>query len=284
MKPFEYHSPRSLPEACKLLADLGSDSRILAGGTDFLVEMRKPGSSSSKAVVDITRISSLKGIEESGDTIVIRPLTTHADILDSRILEQFAPLLRSAVAGIGSPQIRNRGTVGGNIMNAAACADTVPPLIALNAKIKLLSSRGERTVELSGFFLKPYVTAARQDEILVEIRFPKLPGNTRSSFIKLGRRNALSIARLSVAAVLAQTDEGIINDARIVTGAAFPNWQRVPEAENVLLGQKPSRTLFDEAGKKVSEALMSFTGRRWSTEYKEPVIAVLVRRALEACK
>ncbi|MCX6143697.1 MAG: xanthine dehydrogenase family protein subunit M [Ignavibacteriales bacterium] len=284
MKPFEYHSPRSLPEACALLAEIGADARILAGGTDVLVEMRKPGSSSSKAVVDITRISSLKGIEESGDEIVIRPLTTHAEILRSKIVEQYAPLLKSAVAGIGSPQIRNRGTVGGNIMNAAACADTVPPLIALNAKIKLLSSRGDRTVELSEFFLKPYATVAQRDEILVEIRFPKLPSSARSSFIKLGRRNALSIARLSVAAIMVKTEAGVVNDARIVTGAAFPKWQRVPEAEHVLLGQKPSRTLFDEAGNKVSEALISFTGRRWSTEYKEPVIAVLVRRALEACK
>jgi CO/xanthine dehydrogenase FAD-binding subunit len=284
MRPFEYLSPRSLPEACTLLAELGPDARILAGGTDVLVEMRKPGSSSSKSIIDISRISSLKGIEEAGDTIVIRPLTTHAEILHSKVVQQYAPLLRSAVAGIGSPQIRNRGTVGGNIMNAAACADTVPPLIALSAKIKLLSTRGERTVELSEFFLKPYATVAQQDEILIEIRFPKLPTNARSAFIKLGRRNALSIARLSVAAIVAKSEAGVVNDARIVTGAAFPKWQRVPDAENVLLGQKPSRTLFDEAGKKVSEALISFTGRRWSTEYKEPVIAVLVRRALEACK
>jgi carbon-monoxide dehydrogenase medium subunit/xanthine dehydrogenase FAD-binding subunit len=284
MKPFEYHSPRTLPEACTLLAELGPDARILAGGTDVLVEMRKPGSASSKSIVDISRISFLKSIEESADAIVIGPLTTHAEILHSKIVEQYAPLLNSAVAGIGSPQIRNRGTVGGNIMNAAACADTVPPLIALNAKIKLLSTRGERIVELSEFFLKPYATVARQDEILTEIRFPKLPSNARSAFIKLGRRNALSIARLSVAAIMVKTDSGVVNDARLVTGAAFPKWQRVPEAENVLLGQKPSRALFDEAGKKVSEALISFTGRRWSTEYKEPVIAVLVRRALEACK
>ena len=284
MKPFEYLSPRSLPEACTLLAGFGAEARILAGGTDVLVELRKSGSSSPKAVVDISRIPSLKGIAEAGNEIIIQPLSTHAEILHSKIVEQYAPLLKSAVAGIGSPQIRNRGTVGGNIMNAAACADTVPPLIALSAKIKLLSSRGERSMELSDFFVRPYTTIAQRDEILVEIRFPKLPGNARSSFMKLGRRNALSIARLSVAAVMARTKDGVINDARIVTGAAFPKWQRVPEAESILIGQKPSRTLFDEAGKKVSEAMISFTGRRWSTEYKEPVIAVLVRRALEACQ
>lgn len=284
MKPFEYYSPRSLPEACTLLAEFGADARILAGGTDVLVELRKPGSSSSKAVVDITRISTLNGIQESGDAIVIHPLTTHTEICHSKLVERYAPLLKAAVGGIGSPQIRNRGTVGGNIMNAAVCADTVPPLIALNASVKLLSSRGERAVMLSEFFVKPYETVARRDEILVEIRFPKLPSNAQSSFVKLGRRNALSIARLSVAAVMVKTEAGLINDARIVTGAAFPKWQRAPEAESVLVGQKPSRELYDEAGKKVSEALISFTGRRWSTEYKEPVIAVLVRRALEACK
>jgi carbon-monoxide dehydrogenase medium subunit/xanthine dehydrogenase FAD-binding subunit len=284
MKPFEYYAPRSLPEACTLLADFGANARILAGGTDVLLELRKPGSSSSKAVIDLSRISSLKGISESGNEIIIQPLATHAEILDSKLVEQFAPLLKAAVACIGSPQIRNRGTVGGNIMNAAACADTVPPLIALDARIKLLSSRGERTVVLSEFFLKPYETVAQRDEILVEIRFPKLSGNVRSSFVKLGRRNALSIARLSVAAVIAKTETGVITDARIVPGAAFPKWQRVPGAENVLIGQKPSRELYDQAGKRVSEALISFTGRRWSTEYKEPVIAVLVRRALEACK
>jgi CO/xanthine dehydrogenase FAD-binding subunit len=284
MKPFEYYSPRTLPEACTLLAEFGPDARILAGGTDVLVELRKAGSSSSKAVVDISRISVLKGIEESGDAIVIHPFTTHAEILHSKIVEQSASLLKAAVEGIGSPQIRNRGTVGGNIMNAAACADTVPPLIALEAKIKLLSSRGERVVKLSEFFVKPYETVAKRDEILVEIRFPKLPGNARSSFVKLGRRNALSISRLSVAAVMVKTDTGVITDARIVPGAAFPAWQRVPEAEKVLIGKMSSCELFVEAGKKVSEALISYTGRRWSTEYKEPVIAVLVRRALEACK
>lgn len=283
MKPFEYYSPRSLSEACGLLAEFGADARILAGGTDMLVELRKQSAKSLKAIVDITRIQTLRGIEESGNSIVIKPLTTHGEILRSTIVEKHALLLKAAVAGIGSPQIRNRGTIAGNIMNAAACADTVPPLIALGATIRLHSSKGEREMELSEFFVKPYVTIARPDEVLVEVRFPKLPGNARSSFIKLGRRNALSIARLSVAAVLAKSEAGVITDARLVPGAALPKWQRVAEAEAVLIGQKPSRALYVEAGKRVSEVMISFTGRRWSTEYKEPVIGVLVRRALEAC-
>jgi CO/xanthine dehydrogenase FAD-binding subunit len=283
MKSFEYFSPNSLAEACNLLAERKDNSRVLAGGTDVLIELRRSNAAQSNAIIDISRISTLKGIEESGDSIVIRPLTTHAEVLRSQIIGNHAPLLRVAVSTIGSPQIRNRGTVGGNIINAAACADTVPPLIALDAQVRLKSANEERVVPLADFFIRPYVTVARRDEILVEIRFPKLPADTRSSFVKLGRRNALSIARLSVATIVCCNASGVVTDARIVPGAAFPRWRRVSEGESVMLGRKLSKELAAEAGRKVSEAMISVTGRRWSTEYKEPVIAVLVRRALETC-
>ena len=119
--------------------------------------------------------------------------------------------------------------------------------------------------------------------MLTEIKFPKLPPNTKSAFIKLGRRNAVTISRLSVAATITRDNDGKITDARIVPGAALPVWRRVQEAEELLLGQRPSKELFAAAGKKVSEVMIGKSGRRWSTEYKEPVIAVLVRRALEQC-
>jgi carbon-monoxide dehydrogenase medium subunit/xanthine dehydrogenase FAD-binding subunit len=283
MRPFEYYAPQSVAESCALLEQIGGSAKILAGGTDVLIELRKSPDSVAGSIIDISGISSLKGIEESGNTIVIKPLTTHTEILRSPLVGIHAPLLKTAVSGIGSPQIRNRGTIGGNIMNAAACADTVPPLIALGARIRLQSSAGDRTVALSDFFTRPYVTVAKRGELLVEIRIPKLPADARSSFIKLGRRNALSISRLSVAAILTRDHSGFITEARIVPGAALPRWHRVAEAENLLVGQKATRELFVEAGKKVSDVMISFTGRRWSTEYKEPVIAVLVRRALEGC-
>ena len=283
MKPFDYFSPASLNEACTVLARSGNDARILAGGTDVLVELRKPSAHSPQSIIDISSIPSLKGIVESNDSIVIGALTTHDEIYRSQLVGRYASLLQSAVATIGSPQIRNRGTIGGNIMNAAACADTVPPLLALNARIKLRSVSGEREVPLADFFLKPYVTSARKDEILTEIRFSKLDPDVRSSFVKLGRRNALSISRLSVGVVLKINSANVIEEARIVPGAAFPSWRRVREAEELLLGQHPSREAFVKAGRKVSEIMISFSGRRWSTEYKEPVVAVLVRRALEQC-
>jgi xanthine dehydrogenase iron-sulfur cluster and FAD-binding subunit A len=283
MKPFEYISVRSIDEACALLKEYGSDARILAGGTDLLIEFRRPSAKMPKLVIDISGVAELHGLHESDGIISVKPLMTHAQVHSSRLLQRYASLFAYAAGTIGAPQIRNLGTLGGNIMNAAACADTVPPLLALGATIILQSVQGTRSVNLADFFVKPYQTTARPDEILTDIRFPKFFNDSKSSFIKLGRRNALSISRLSVATILRFDGEGKIVEARIVPGAAFPTWQRITPAERMLVGEQPSRELFEAAGRKVADVMLDCTGRRWSTEYKEPVIAVLVRRSLEQC-
>jgi xanthine dehydrogenase iron-sulfur cluster and FAD-binding subunit A len=283
MSPFNYIAAKTIAEACAVLAEHRADARVLAGGTDLLIEWRRASAKPPKVVLDISRVSELGGITDSDSAITIRPLATHTDLLRSDLLRQCAPLLGAAAESIGSPQIRGRGTVGGNIMNAAACADTVPPLIALGATVTLQSQIGIRELALADLFLKPYQTKARLDELLTGIRFPRLAPGARSAFIKLGRRNALSISRLSVAAILQLSDDGRIAEARIVPGAALPTWQRVIQAEQMLVGEKPGAKLFAAAGRKVSEEMIKATGRRWSTEYKEPVLAVLVRRALEEC-
>lgn len=284
MRPFEYLAAASAAEACDVLAAHGAEARVLAGGTDLLIELRRGAGQAPRLVLDIARVPELSGITESGGDLAVGPLTTHAELMRSEQVRRFAPLLRAAAAAIGAPQIRARGTVGGNLMNAAACADTVPALLALGATVTLRSSRGgERELPLAGLFVKPYQTRAAPEELLVAIRFPKLNPAARSAFIKLGRRNALAIARLSVAAVLEFGRDGTIAGARIVPGAAFPTWQRVTAVEQMLIGQRPSSSVFAAAGRKVSEEMIKVTGRRWSTEYKEPVIAVLVRRALEQC-
>ena len=283
MNPFAYIAPMTIAQVCNVLAEHGSDASILAGGTDLLIESRRPSTKPPRLVLDISQVGELDGIAETDGMILVKPLTTHTGLLRSKAIYQFAPLLSTAAASIGSPQIRNRGTVGGNIMNAAACADTVPPLIALGAMVTLQSKTGSRVLDLAKLMIKPYQTAANPGELLTAIQFNKLPPNTRSTFIKLGRRNALSISRLSVAAILQIGDDGTIIEARIVPGAAFPTWQRVTEAEQMLIGEKPAAKLFAAAGQKVSEEMIKATGRRWSTEYKEPVIAVLVTRALKQC-
>jgi len=283
MKPFEYITAHSVEEASSALAEYGPEARVLAGGTDVLIELRKKNAATPRVLVDISFINELRKIASNSSTIIMKPLATHTEITQSKPIREFAGLLAMASAAVGSPQIRNRGTVGGNIMNAATCADTVPPLIALGTKVMLKSKSGSRMIDLVDLFVKPYQTVARPEEMLTDIQFSKLSTGTKSSFIKLGRRNALAISRLSVAAILIRDTAGIITEARIVPGAALPVWKRVSEAEQMLVGNKPSKELFTAAGKKVSDVMISYTGRRWSTEYKEPVIAVLVRRALEQC-
>ncbi len=283
MKSFDYIAAGSIAETCRALAQNGPDARILAGGTDALVEWRRPAATVPKVVLDISLVSELAGIAESNGRISIKPLATHSQLVRSDVLRRFAPLLSSAAATIGSPQVRNRGTVGGNIMNAAPCADTVPPLLALGATVTLQSEAGTRELDLGDLFLKPYQTIAKPDELLTAIHFPKLPANARSAFIRLSRRNALSISRLSVAVVLCFDGDGRIAQARLVPGAAFPTWRRATDAEQALVGEKPGEKLFAAAGRKVAQQMVKETGQRWSTEYKEPVIAALVRRALEQC-
>ncbi|MEW6510103.1 MAG: xanthine dehydrogenase family protein subunit M [Bacteroidota bacterium] len=283
MRPFEYIGCESIEAAVGALDEYAGDARILAGGTDLLLELRRPGTSSPKAIVDISRISSLRGIASVDGTIRIGPLTTHTELSHSAVIRENAGFLAAAAGAIGSPQIRNRGTIGGNIMNAATCADTVPPLVALGARLTLRSGRAERTIGIDGFFQKPYTTVVQDNEVLTSISFAPCAPTARTAFVKLGRRSALSIARLSVAAVLVRDKQGIITEARIVPGAALPVWKRVNEAETMLIGERASSTLFAAAGRKVSDVMVGLTGRRWSTEYKEPVLAVLVRRSLEGC-
>ncbi len=283
MKAFQYIVPATVEEAAAILGEYGSGAAVLAGGTDLMIGLRRPTAGTPSVLADVTRIPALDGIGDQGTMIRIGPLATHRRILQSDLIDNCAPFLATAAASVGSPQIRNRGTVGGNIMNAAACADTVPPLVALGATVTLRCVKGTRELALADLFIKPYQTSARPDELLTDITFKKLPPGARSAFVKLGRRNALSISRLSVAAILQTGPDGRITDARIVPGAAFPVWHRITEAETILIGEPPSEKLFKAAGERVSAVMISETGRRWSTEYKEPVIAVLVRRALEAC-
>lgn len=283
MRPFDYLRCATIEEACTALDAHAHDAKIVAGGTDVMVELRHPGAVWPRAMVDISGIEALRGIAVTEGEVRIGPLTTHTEMAESPVLREHAALLCEAASAVGSPQVRNRGTVGGNIMNAATCADTVPPLVALGARVTLASTAGRRELDIADFFERPYHTRARRDELLVSIAFTRLPRSTRGAFLKLGRRNALAIARLSMAAVVGRDAAGIITDARIVPGSALPVWRRLAGAESMLIGHAPSPELLAKAGEAVAEAMIEATGRRWSTEYKEPVLAVLARRALERC-
>lgn len=275
----KYHRPNNLQELQTFLSDFGQDMHLLAGGTDLLVEARH-NYYKSKETVDISRLPELTTIQEKNDEIIIGAAVTHDAIVHNPLIQKYAPLLNAACRQIGSLQIRNRGTIGGNLCNASPCADTVPPLVALEAELKILSAKGTRRVSVADFFHKPYQPKIEADEVLTEIRFKKLSTGHKSAFYKLGRRNAVAISRINMAVVLNVDKKNIIKEVRIAPGSVFPSWQRVKEAETFLAGKEVSEQNFLQAGEIVARKMIEISGRRWSTPYKEPVVAALTKRAL----
>lgn len=279
MPRFDYIRAHSIEQALQLLNDSAHVSRPLAGGTDVLVLVRGLRSSFDR-VVDISRISEMKVIERRGEEIVIGAAATFTEVAESPLLQEVAAGLVEASLSVGGPAIRNAGTLGGNTINAAACADGVPPLVCLDAVVHLASTTGTRSFLVSELLLGANRTVIRPGELLTHFTFPVPPAGVRQAFIKLGRRNAQAISRLSMAAAGRLDAQGHVDTVRLAPGAAIPSPRRFFEVEQMLLGQAPTDELLAEAGVKTAELMISVTGRRWSTEYKEVAIQGLAERAL----
>ena len=275
-----YHRPQDINELQKLLQNANREYTILAGGTDLLVEMRQTPLPDDAHILDISGVTEINSIKEENDQLVLGALVTHQQLAESAAIQKFAPLLAGACCQVGSLQIRNRGTIGGNITNASPCADTVPPLIVLNAEVEILGPQGTRTTAIEEFFDKPYFPRIQKNEVVTRIRFSKLLPRQKSAFFKLGRRKALAISRINMAAVLQVDENNIITEVRLAPGSVFPAWRRVNEAEQFLIGKSAEKDNFEKAGQITSEKMIEISGRRWSTPYKEPVTAALVRRTL----
>lgn len=287
-----------MQEVLELKARFGAGALLVAGGTDLIAALRSESPSLPPVeVIDITRIQELKGISiedgrrsdqgrgrQSGKATCPRvrlgPLVTHNQIERSPDLRKWAGLLAEASAEIGSPQIRNRGTIGGNILNASPCADTLPPLIALGTELTLRSVRGARGVAIGEAILTPYRTVLADDEVLTDIRFALVPEEAGSAFIKLARRKALSVSRMSIAVIVERDAGGILGNVRVAAGAVAPIPRRFPEIEKLLSGKTPTAGLFSAAGGAMAAEMIRISGRRWSTPYKQPAVSALLRRAL----
>jgi xanthine dehydrogenase FAD-binding subunit len=232
-------------------------------------------------LLDISNISELKFLTLVDKFIEIGPLATHSRLINEPLIKNNFPILVIAVQTIGSTQIRNRGTIGGNIVNASPAADLLPPLIALRAEIELTSRKGKRVLPLEEFLAGPYKTKLQTNELLTKIKIPLLGDNYYTDFQKIGRRKTLSIARLSLALVTKIDRESIFQDTRVVPGSATPYPQYLPETEKAINGRSIFNIDLEEIGKIISNEMISITGERWSTLYKKPTIAILIKRALE---
>ncbi len=280
MKKPDYLAPKTLNDALKSLGEQPDGVKIIAGGTDMIPRMRS-GMVEPSLLVDL-RLLDLGGIEIIGDGIRIGASATHTDVLESELLAEHCSALVEAASDIAGPPIRNRGTVGGNLVNASPAADLAPPLLIYDAVAVIAKANAEREVPLAEFFSGPGKTVLAADEILTEIRLPVIRPNTASKFIKLGKRKAMAIAVISAAGRLTLDETGKITQARIALGSVAPIPLRAVKAEAVLEGQMPSEKLFAEAGKVASSEASPISDIRASGEYRKKMVAVLTRRVLAA--
>ncbi len=278
MGRFQYIRASSAEEALRLLNEAGIHSRPLAGGTDLLLLARSE--KICDRVVDITRIPELHRITRDGERIVIGAGATFSEVIESPLLQEAAPLLVQACRQIGAPQIRNVGTLGGNVANAAACADSIPALVCLDAEAGVLTPGGRLAWPVSELILRPNRTRLPAGGLIASLSFLAPAAGSRSVFLKLGRRNALAISRLTIAALGRLDEDGRIAEARIVPGAATPQIVRFRSVEAGLLGRAPTGPLCQEASRAVVAEMTRITGRRWSSEYKEPALQSMAERAL----
>jgi len=282
MISYEFLTTQKIEEALNYL-DKFSKVHILAGGTDLLVNLYKesPRLPDFDYLLDISNIPELKFLTLVDKFIEIGPLVTHSRLINEPFINNNFPVLVTAAQTIGSTQIRNRGTIGGNIVNASPAADLLPPLITLRAEVELTSKKGKRVSSLEEFLAGPYKTELQANELLTKIKIPLLGDNYYTDFQKIGRRKALSIARLSLALVAKIDKKGIFHDTRVVPGSATPYPQSLPVTEEAINGKFIFDIDVEEIGKITSKEMVSITGERWSTPYKKPTIAVLIKRALK---
>jgi len=279
---FEYYQPESLPDAVALAARFGAEASFLAGGTDLIVQIER-GRIAPRHVVGLHRVPGLAGIEVNGQ-ITLGARVTHRSIERAPAL---AGVLRCLIEGaevIGGHQVRNVATVGGNLVNASPAADLVPCLLALDGVVTLLGPGGERELPVARFLLGPNRTARRPDELLTRVSLPALPARAATAFLKAGRRRAMEISVVCVAARLT-LDASLERclEARVALGAVAPTAVRAHQAERALEGQLIGGEAFRHAAEAAQEACRPIDDVRASAAFRQHLVGVLVRRALDRC-
>ncbi len=268
-------TPTNLQEALKFRKDNPFD--LYAGGTDKVIEMSK--NRDTKGLIFIGHLEELKGISKDKGIIRIAAGTTFTELLADRIAIDNLELLTIACSLIGSTQVRNTATIGGNICNAASCADSVPPLLAYDAEVELQSQDGIRTEKLSDFITGSYKTTLKNDEVLTAILVPEGKEKHLVYYEQLGRRNAVNITRMSLS-VLMKIDDNRVNDVAISAGSLIFKPARLDFLEKYLTGKQISEELIVEAVELLNEYLEKEIGKRWSGKYKIPVFKSMFKHAL----
>lgn len=278
LQKFEHLQAKTVGEACSLLSKYKGEARLIAGGTDLLVSMKRR-EIYPKYLINIKTIPQLDCINYDGEGLKIRALATIHDIESSPVIRERFSILADSAYQMGTPNIRNMGTIGGNLCHAAPSADTAPPLIGLGARVKISGPKGERTIALEKFFVGPGETALQNGEMLTEIQVPNPPAHTIGVYLKLPARTAIDIAIVGVAVIVRLNSSKII-DAKIALGAVAPTPIRARKAEEIMKGNIIEDGLIERAAQVAAEEAEPISDIRGSADYRREMVRVLTVRAI----
>lgn len=276
---FDYFKPGSLQEAMKIFGKHKGKAVFLAGGTDLIVKMRS-GKAAPGALIDVKGIEQLHGIKKTKTQITIGPLITLAEIAESDVLKKVLPVLPETALQMASPQVRNRGTVGGNLCNAAPSADMAPPLIVLGAKVKIVTKQGTKTIKLEDFFTGPGETVVSGKGLLTAIVVPVPKKGEKVGYQTLTLREAMDLSIVSAAAMV-RRERGKVKEAKIALGAVAPVPMRAAKAEKILIGTKGTSEDVAKAAAAAVAGCAPIGDVRASQNYRRDMVEVVVRRVFE---
>lgn len=275
--PFEYLEPHTLDEALHYLFNHKEKVKVIAGGTDLLVQM-KTGKVSPSCLLNLSKISALRYVIEQ-DGLRMGALTTFRDLQASPYVQKRYTALFEAAKAVSTVQIQTMGTLGGNLCNGSPAADSAPPLLVFNGKVKLMTGWQERKLSLEDFFIGPGKTALQAGEILTEIQLEEVNERTGSAFKKLGRV-AADLSKVSIAVAVVLKDE-FCKECRIALGAVAPVPMRVRKSEEILIGRKWEKNLINEVSLHISEEISPIDDIRSTAWYRREVVKALARETIQ---
>jgi aerobic carbon-monoxide dehydrogenase medium subunit len=277
---FEYTAVSTPEEAISLIAGYEGQAEFIAGGTDIMVNMKRR-IVHPDLLVSIHKLDQLRGFDQrSKNQFRIGVLNSMHDIAASDKITKHFSALAAAAGGMGSPQIRNRATIGGNLVSSRPAADTIGPLIGYGAQVRLQGLKDERLVPMESFCTGPGECVLFDNEIMTDILLEIPRRNTHGVYLKFGTRKSMEISIVSVTTILTLDDGGLCQKARIVLGAVAPTFIRAPEAESLLQGKRLSENLASQAGELAQQSCNPITDTRASAEYRRMLVRALTRKSI----
>ncbi len=276
---FQYIRPTSLDEVLFFLTEHGARTALIAGGTDLSIAIRK-GDLYKDYVLDVSRLDEIRTVELSDGILTVGAGLTFTEIIRHPLVVKHAPVLAAAAACVGSLQIRNMGTIGGNVANASPAADSVPAMMVHNARVRIQSAESDRPAPLEEVITGPYTTNLQPGEMITRFLLEPMPPVFGFGIQRVARRRSLAIARINAAAMGTRDSDGTVVDFRLSIGSIMPRPCRLKDAENHLKGKALSFNVIREAAEMVSREMISKSGTRPSTEYKKPAVEGLVLKII----